>query len=623
VADDRRWPNRDPDDVRSTAPIPADRPPLSTEYRTGENELAEEILAAGTAPHRALSPAKRFVGRVLMITGGVLALGVVLYTIDLMTSAGDVPRGVVVSGVDVGGMSQADAEAKLRRELASRLAQPVLLSAGDVRATLDPLASGLGVDWPSTLAQAGHQPLDPVARVESFFVKRQVDVVTRTDQKALEQAVSQLAQTRLNHPATEGDIGFRPIPGSDGGVSAFAVEPRDGQTLTDVTGAADLIKSRWLDRTSIQLPVDYAPVLATSQGVHATLDQFVTPAISGPVALHGDGADAVLKPSGIAAALRFAPRSDGMLQASLDPATLQQSLAPELTPTERAGKDAQIVFTGDVPVVQPSEDARKIDWSATFAPLTAVLVEPDGRDLTVRYRTSRPQLTTEDADGLGIREVVGEFTTGGLSGADGVNARTLANKVNGAVLRPGQTFSLTDRTGPWTAAQGYLPAPVNEDGTGAQVIAGGVSQLATTLYNAVYWAGLADAGHSEHGYYLDRYVPGRDAKSMADDGSAVDVRFTDSLTSGVAIQAFSTGDSLTVRIWGTRQYRVEGFTSGWRDIVAPPVQRSSGPSCRPFAGEPGFSVTDTRIRYDLATGVELGRDTRDVSYAPKPAVSCT
>jgi len=320
--------------------------------------------------------------------------------------------------------------------------------------------------------------------------------------------------------------------------------------------------------------------------------------------------------------MRFVPRSDGTLQASLDPAKLQQSLVPELAPTETAAKDAQIVFTGGVPVVQPSEDARKIDWSATFAPLTAALVRPDGRDLTVRYRTSPPQLTTEDADGLGIREVVGEFTTVGLSGADGANARTLANKVNGAVLRPGQTFSLVDRTGPWTAAQGYLPAPVNEDGTGAQVIAGGVSQLATTLYNAVYWAGLTDAGHREHGYYLGRYVPGRDAKSMADDGSPLDVRFTDNLASGVAIQAFSTGDNLTVRIWGTRQYRVEGVTSGWRDIVAPPVQRSSGPSCQPFAGEPGFSVTDTRIRYDLATGVELGRDTTDVSYAPKPVVSC-
>ncbi|HKS46276.1 MAG TPA: VanW family protein [Amycolatopsis sp.] len=622
MRDDQGWPDSDADEP--TQPIPrVDLPPPTRFLAPPEDELAEEILAVGDVARPERSPAKRFLGRALMVAGGVIALGVVLYTIDLMASAGDVPRGVVVAGVEVGGLSPADAEAKLRRELEPRLIQPVPVLAGDVQTALDPVTSGLGLDWASTLAQAGHQPLDPWTRITSFFVKRSVGLVTMTDDKALTEAISQLATERINHPPTEGSVGFQPVAGTDGDVTPYAVEPRDGQTLNDVKGAANLVKARWLEKSGVRLAVDLTPVLATSAGVHKTLDQVVRPAVANPVALHGDGVDALLKPAAIAAAMRFTPRPTGALDATLDAAKLRENLQPQLVSTEKAGQNAQLVFTDSGPTVRPSQDARKIDWMATFTPMMSVLTRADGREVSVRYQSSRPEVTTEDLTGLGIKEVVAEFTTSGLSGAAAANVRTMAAKVTGAVVRPGQTFSLNDRSGPWSQAQGFVPAPANEDGTGPQVAGGGVSQFATTLYNAAYYAGLTDAGHREHGYYLDRYSPGRDARSFSDDGSPVDLRFTNSLTGGVAIQAVSTGPTVTVRIWGTRQFRVESTTSDWSDFAAPPVQQGSGGGCQQSLGGPGFTVTDIRIRYDLATGAEVGRETRVVHYEPKPAVFCT
>ncbi|GAB2979077.1 VanW family protein [Amycolatopsis acidiphila] len=622
MREEHYWPDWDFDDQPTERIIgPQTSPEFLAEepLDAHEDALVEELLQGDRKVFAPRSAGKRFLARVLMVTGGVLIVGVVLYAVDLLLSAGEVPRGVVVAGVEVGGLSRADAEAKLRRELEPRLTEPVPVVAGDVRTSLDPVHSGLGLDWPSTLAQAGHQPLDPLARIRSFFTKRDVEVVTTVDPDSLSRSVGRLASDQLDHPPTEGSIGFRPAQGNDGGVSAFAIEPRAGQTLTDVPGAASIVKARWLDKSGVRLPVDLTPVKATSAGVHAALDTIVRPAVAKPVVVHGDGADGVLQPIAISAAMRFVARADGGLDVRVDPAKLQQNLQPQLSMTEKPGKDAQIVFAGGAPVVQPSEDARRIDWTDTLKPLMTIFVKADGREVPVRYQTQKPKLSTDDANALGVKEVVGEFSTGGLSGAAASNVQAMAAKVNGALLKPGETFSLLARTGSF--GSGFVPAPVNEDGTGPVVRGGGVSQFATTLYNAEYFAGLADAGHSEHPYYLDRYPPARDATAIGDDGSPVDLKFTDNLASGVAIQAYSSGSTVTVRIWGTRKYRVESSTGPRTNFTPPPIQPAP-PGCQRSPGSVGFSTSDTRVLYDLASGAEVRRDSRAVTYAPRAAVIC-
>jgi len=616
VREDDYWPKWDDDVDPPTQRIIASPQAIGfPEEETSDDALAGELLDTGRYRRRQQTPGKRFLGRVLLVTGVVLAIGVLFYTVDLVLSAGHVPRGVVVAGVDVGGMSRAAAETKLRSELEPRLTVPVPVTAGDVRATLDPVTSGLGLDWDSTLANAGHQPLGPIDRIRSFFTTRNVDVVTTSDADELNQAVAKLAADRLNHPPTEGGVGFDTTGGI---VTAHAIEPRTGQTLADVRGAANLLKARWLDKTGVALPMEFTPVKATSEGVHAALDRLVNPAISKPVALHGNGVDTTLDPPAIAAAMRFVPRDGGALEVQLAPDKLRSALQPKLASSEKPGKDARIVFDTGAPTVVPSEDASKIDWNGTFKPLMDVLVKPDGRDLSVRYQTSKPKLSTDDANALGVKEVVGEFTTGALSGPAADNVRTMAARVNGTLVKPGETFSLSSEIGSY--GSGFVAAPVNEDGTGPVVVGGGASQFATTLYNAEYFAGLADAGHTDRSSYLDRYPPARDALAIRDDGSMVDLRFTNNLASGVAIQVVSSGSSVTVRLWGTKQYRVESSSGPRQDVTPPPVQQQP-PGCQASLGRPGFTATDTRVVYDLA-GAEVRRETRTVHYAPEPLVFC-
>lgn len=585
-------------------------------------DLADELLNYGPVVIMPPSRAQRFrrrVGTTLMVAGGVLALLAVVYTVDLVLTVNDVPRGVTVAGVDVGGMSRIDAEVTLRTALEPRLVAPIPVRAGDVDAELDPVASGLELDWPGTLEQVGNQPFNPITRVLSFFTTREVGVLTTADPDRLHAAVATLAQTELNHPLTEGTIRFEDVPGGD--VRAVAVEPRQGQQLRDLDAAVQLVRDRWLS-ADVELPVAVTSPKATAAGVHAALDRVVDPMIANAVAVHGEGRDAVLEPEVISDALRFEAQEDGSLQVQLDQSQLRHALLPDLAETEAPARNAQLVFTGDVPIVRPSEPGRTINWEQTLHPFIEVARNPERPGLSVVYDVVRPQVTTEDAEAFGIKEVVGEFTTAGLSGDIARNVGAIAREVDGAIVGPGDTFDLEDHTGPRTASQGYVTAPVREDGTGPRVIGGGVSQFTTTLYNAVYLAGLKDAGHTEHAYYFDRYPVARDARSLAEDGSTIDMAFTNDADTGIAIQTEASGESVTVRIWGTRQYRVESSTGPRTDVTPPRLRRGPEDNCMPSPGMPGFSTSDTRVFYDVDTGDEVRRETRDVRYAAKPAVVC-
>ncbi|RSM66519.1 vanomycin resistance protein VanB [Amycolatopsis sp. WAC 01376] len=595
-------------------------PPADT-----DEDLVDELFEGDRVVQPPPTPASKFrrgLGKALMVTGVLMGLFVLAYAVDLIVSAGDVPRGVTVAGIDVGGLTHKEAESKLRRELEPKLIEPVRVRAGDVRTVLYPTSSGLGLDWPQTLGRAGHQPLSPYTRVMSFFTSREVGVVTWTDAPKLEKTVSDLAAAQLNRQPIEGNITFRPVEGTDGGVVPAAVEPRAGQSLADVKAAVAAVIDGWLSDGGVEFKVNVSPVKATSPGVHAALAKIVVPAVAKPLVIRGEGKDATLKPDTIAASFQFAARDDGNLEVRIDQGKLRAAAQPQLKETETDGADAQIVFVGDRPAVQPSKDARKVNWGLTFSALTSTLAKSQDRELKAVYDASSPAVSTDAANVLGINEVIGEFTTSGLSGPAMTNVQALAARVSGAIVKPNETFSLGARSGPRTAEAGYVPAPVNEDGTGPVVVGGGVSQLATTLYNAAYLAGMADGGHLEHDHYLDRYPVARDVKAIDNNGSPVEMQIVNDAPTGIAIQVLPANGSVTVRIWGTKRFSVQSVGGDRHSFVPQPVQAGSGPGCVPDPGAAGFSTSDTRVLVDVVTGTEVRRETRNATYSPRATVIC-
>jgi vancomycin resistance protein YoaR len=592
------------------------------EAATTEARIPSDAVGAGDAAEAADAPtevipvdgartARRGRRRALLLAGVLVALVAALYVTDLVQSSGMVPRGTAVAGVDVGGLRPADAEQRVRAAVEPRTSRPVDVAVGDVTSQIDPKAAGLAVDWPATVRQAGAQPLNPFTRVRSFFTRREVGVVSTADPDAVDSALQQLVPV-VNRPPAEGTVRFE-------GVTPVPVPPVPGQEL-DLEGASEVLQRDWTLGTPVRLPVRVLEPTTSEDDVTKALTDVATPAVSGPVTVEGEKVTGTISPEVIAKALSFRPDPDQGLVPELDKGIVQESLDPQLASSEQPGRDAAISFAGGRPVVTPSQDGRGIDYDATLKDLLAVLTKTgDERRITAVYTAQQAKLTTEELNGYGIREVMGEFTTGGFAPDSGRNIKRAADKINGTVIEPGETFSLNKLTEPRDAAHGYVEAGVIQDGHASRDVGGGVSQVATTTYNAAYFAGMTDVLHKPHSFYISRYPPGREATVVS---GPLDLRWRNDTPGGVVVQTVWTPSTLTVRIWGTKRYAVSS-TPGPRTNPTQPTQVKipAGEPCTPSQGAPGFTITDTRTLRDLKTGA-VRNEKRTTKYNPAPIVTC-
>nr|WP_246330626.1 VanW family protein [Saccharopolyspora hordei] len=587
-------------------------------FPIGETQAIPQVDAGPAAPVPPQPTAdrrKRGLVRAGIAAGAAVGVLALLYLGDLVFTSGTVPRGTVVAGVDIGGLEPAAAEEELRSELGPNLDEPVQLRVADRSATIDPNAVGLEVDWAATVEEAGDQPLNPFTRLASLFTTREVAPVSHGDREHLVQALEQV-RPQLDRQPVEGTIRFE-------GAEPVAVSPVTGQSI-DVQRATDAVLAHWVEDGPVRVPFTEQPVRTTEQGVQRALREIARPAVQAPVTVRGEGKDVVLAPEAIAAALRFEPGAEGGLKATVDVPSVVGAVEPQLADTIKPGKDAQVVIEGGHPVVKPSEDGIGVNWDKSFARLLDVLRSSQDRSVQAVYEHQPATFTTEEAEQLGIKEVVGEFTTGGFEPASGVNIRRVAEQVNGAIVKPGETFSLNGHTGPRGIPQGYVESGIIQDGRPGRAVGGGISQFATTLYNASYFAGMQDVEHKAHSYYISRYPEGREATvfQSPSGASVIDVKFKNVSHSGILITTHWTPSSITVKLWGTKQFEVTSQT-GERTNHTPPREKvvPPGEPCSPSKGAPGFTVTDTRTIKDLTTG-EVRTETQRTRYNPQPIIHC-
>ncbi|MGV9747604.1 VanW family protein [Rhodococcus zopfii] len=550
--------------------------------------------------------------KIALAAGGVAAALAVLYGVDLAVTSGNVPRGVTVAGIEIGGKSVTEAETLLRDELGDRLGRPVEVTAGDTTGEVVPSQAGLAVDWEHTLDRIGSQPLNPFTRLASLFGSDEIGVASLRDDAALTSALEGVRSSAERAPR-EGTVVFE-------GATPVAVSPQPGQDL-DPQVAADVFAERWAFG-DVTLPVETIEVTVTPEAVDRALTDIAFPAVESDVKVQGrDNTVATLPRDRIGTILSFVPDGDGGLNPEYHSEAVIDFLRPQLAETEVEPKDARIVIEGSGPTVVPAVKGELVDWAKTLEPLPRLLAAPGDRTTPAVYAPVEPALTTEAAEKLGIREVIGEYTTGGFTYASGVNIRLAASEIDGALVKPGDTFSLNGYTGPRGAAQGYVESGIIEAGRPGTAVGGGISQLATTLYNATYFAGMEDVAHTEHSYYISRYPAAREATVYE---GAIDLQFRNPFDTGVLIQTIGTSSDITVRIWGTKTVDVQSFTGDRTAFTSPnKITLPAGDSCIPSSGAQGFTVSDTRVITDAKTGAQLSRTTRTVKYDPVPIVECT
>ena len=577
----------------------------------------------------------------LLIGGGALVgLLALLYVVDLLVSATDVPRGVTVARVEIGGMNRLAAENVLRAQLDPRVTRPITLVAGSgpdaATAVVDPRSAGLDLDVDATIDEAGEQPLNPFTRLASLFSDRDVAPISKGNPVAVGQAIDR-ARPQLDRPSVEGTIRFdgdRPVP-----------VPSAPGHVVDAATAPAVVLDHWLDPAPVALPVTTQPVSVTQDGLDAAMRDVAVPAVAAPAYVVGTGRNATLSPTEIGSFLRFDPDGAGGLRPRADVPAAQAVVDKDLSSTEAEPKDASFAFQGAAATVVPAVVGRQIDYPKTVGGLVDALAKPadtappatftppppppggtpappppaTGRVVNAVYTTTPPKVTTESLQALGPATVIGEFQTNGFAADSGQNIKRVAEQVNGASVKPGDTFSLNGFTGPRDASQGYVEAGIIEDGVPARGIGGGISQFATTLYNATYFAGLDEVEHKEHSYSISRYPAGREATVFE---GAIDLKFRNDGTTPILIRTVWTPSSIKVQILGQKRYDVTSQTGPRTAPVPAGVRNLAGnPKCKPSKGVDGFTITDTRVLKDVTTG-ETKSEPRTVRYNPEPQITC-
>ena len=216
---------------------------------------------------------------------------------------------------------------------------------------------------------------------------------------------------------------------------------------------------------------------------------------------------------------------------------------------------------------KPGVRFRPDDVERTFLRL---LRKPVGkREGAVDARVARADFRTADARKLRIKEQVSQFTTYFPHAAyRNTNIGRAADLVDGTILEPGETFSLNGTVGERTRANGFTKGFIIEDGVYQEDLGGGVSQMATTTFNAMVFAGLEVVEHKPHSFYIDRYPVGREATVA---WGSVDLRFRNDTPYGVLITAHVTPSTptsqgvVTVRMWSTDYWDITASTSGWTE----------------------------------------------------------
>ena len=530
----------------------------------------------------------------------VVAAGAAVFGFVFAGSPGKIAEGVSVAGVDVGGLTAGEAQAKLERRAAVLAQVPVTFTAAGHAWQLKPAGLGVDVDWHAAAQLAldqgdGLGPLRGFRRIGVRFFGADVRPPTRVFEAALQYEVGRMA-TAIDHPHADAALVLRRLQP--------VVVPAHGGAVLDKAAAADTIvrSLAGFDRGRVALPVraDEPTVRAADL---ATARAQVRKALARPVRMKLGVASWWLPTRKLAAILALP--SHGARALSIGGPGARAYFAKLGRGIDKPPRDATFrpLASGRV-VVVPARPGRVVASKATSRSILAAALGTQNRTAQVVFTYAQPKVSTAQVRAMGITTRVGQYET--IYGGDPNrihNVQLVARLIDGKLIAPGATFSFNQATGARTADKGFREAPVIINGEVTSGLGGGVCQVSTTVFNAAYEAGLKITERTNHALYISHYPQGRDATVNYPD---VDLKFVNDTPHWLLLRTYVGSYSLDVDLYGAPIHR--RVVTDTRPLVttgAAPVQRVPDPAL--FVGqtsvqESGSPSLSTSVERKVYTG---------------------
>ena len=530
----------------------------------------------------------------------------VAYGFSRMITSGEIPAGVTAAGIDLGGLGEDDAlqalldyEEELRR-------LPAFFRVADLRIQVEPAEFGLDIDEERAVAAAFAQR--PTSGLFSNFaawwgswgaVEADIPVRVGYDTEAFDGLLATWELEAIADPAFPGDVVVR------NGV-AEPEYPRAGVGIDrDVAQTLVLQAVGSLERPEVELPTrDLIPQL-TDADVDAAVER-ANRYLTGAITLVSEDPEFTLE-VGEADLERafFIERDDSVrppvFEMGYRSAPLTLLVSPFQDELEVEPRDAEFVIEEDDTVTLiPSRTGTLVDMDLIAEALEAAALTGERAGALPFAEGALPLFTTEDALAMGPITKVSEFTTEHSPGQPRVrNIQRFADEVDGAVVFPGEEFSLNGHVGPRTEADGYVPAPTIIGGEIVDTVGGGVSQFATTFYNAVFYGCYEDVTHKPHSFYFTRYPEVNEATINWPEPDLVFRNNSDAL---VIIKTSYTSTSITVSFFGnnggkvcTRELGQRFNFRTWKTQFRANPSLDPGEEMRIQSGSDGWTNTVNRI----------------------------
>ncbi|HWG55385.1 MAG TPA: VanW family protein [Gaiellaceae bacterium] len=461
----------------------------------------------------------------------------------------------------------------LEQRAARAAAVPVVFTVGERQFPVRASTLDVRADWRAaveTAAEAGEGfgPVRGYRRLQTRFFGAEVVPPVSAYDAALDYKLAGMAR-EVDRAHTEAKILRR-------GLQILVVPGQTGLRL-DRDAAADVMVRALarLDRGGpVALPVRIDPIQVTASELAPAARQ-ARVALSAPVTLAYDGTRWRLPRWRIAELLSLP--SDGETELAIGGAAADAWFAKLRKTVERPPADAQILASGGVVRIVPSKDGLALDVPATAKAILAAASSGSDRNATLVMSTSEPDRTTAEAEAMGIERRLSVYSTANAGTPDRItNLRRAIELLNGALVPPGGTFSFNERVGPRTLERGFRPAPVIIRNEYEEDVGGGVSQVATTVFNAAWEAGIKILERNPHSLYISRYQLGRDATVNYPD---LDLRFLNDTPKWILVVGSWDGGGITVSLYGGGpERRVESSAGTMRFTGAVPVKRTPDPT---------------------------------------------
>ena len=555
-------------------------------------------------------PARRRAYRSALLVA-VVVLGALAGAGAFLARGGDdhVPPGVTIGGVDVGGLTLAAARTRLEAHEERVAAQPIELAHAEGGLETSGAELGAEAEIDAALADAADtrgafsRLWARLGLADSIDIPLSFSVSTERLDAVLDRVERRVEQrARSARVVIEGEnVVVRPA--------------RTGLELDLEAAAASL--ATLPARVQLELR-EVAPRISDEAALEAkeTADTL----LAAPPTVVPRKERLALDAPLLREALRFRP-SGSTIDVRLVGGPLEEPLARAFERFTREPRDATFEIVGQRVRVAPSERGRGVSAKKTAA---AILAAVGLGEAPARFEPSIPALTTQEAKAMKIRRLVSEFTTPYSCCQPRVtNIQRAAEILTGTIVPAGGRFSLNEALGERTPERGFVEAPMISAGRLVDAVGGGVSQVATTFYNAAFFAGLELIAHTPHEFYISRYPMGREATVS---WGGPELIFRNDWPAAILVEVIAGDTSITVRFYSSKLgRRVETETGEPYAYTSATTLRVYNPALPPgtetvvqSGGISGFTVAYTRRVYE---GETLRRDERwVVVYRPENSI---